>query len=137
MMPDAYRIAGNEKKLKELCDREDDGQACLYYALKLRDKGGDQKEKVKYYKKSCDYKNVEGCNLYRSFLDSLETIEIKKMCQNDDYQNCFQGGQVLYDREESEEALPLLEKACQIDFESYACKLRDEIKEDLSTESEV
>lgn len=134
-MPGVYQIVGDNKKLKDLCDNKQDGAACYNYALYLKQKTQDPAQKVIYYKKSCDYHNTSGCNAYREYLGSLPKTEVVNLCQNSEYQNCFQGGQVLYDKGELEEALPLLEKACKLDFESLACELRDEIHQELNQEA--
>lgn len=134
VLPDAYKAVGNHKDLKKMCDEDSDGRACYFYGTHLKEKGGSIDERLKYYKKSCNFHNVQGCEAWRGHLSQLSAEEVTAMCESKDYQDCFQGGQAYYEKGDYEKALPLLEKACKLDFESYACELKTKAAVELNVE---
>lgn len=132
ILPDAYQAVGKNDDLKKLCDVKKDAKACYLYGTYLRDQGDKNGERVTYYKKSCDQRYVEGCQMYRKYLaQSTGTADITKACEAKDFQACYQGGFVAYDRGEKKEALNLHTKACDIMFESSACENKKRISQEL------
>lgn len=136
ILPDAYHAVGKQDELKKLCDQENDAKACYLYGTYLRDKGDKENLRSAYYKKSCDMRDNDGCKLYRKYLaQAVTSTDIVLSCQAKDFQACYQGGFVAYERGEKDIALKLHTMACDINFESSACTNKVKIAEEISEET--